>query len=274
MDHNYRGESVRHYPKNIGDWMAATAHLSEVEECIYARMTDQYYAREGPLPLEVSAVCRLVRATSSAARKAVPVLLEEYYDKREDGWHQKRCDLEIAAYQERSASASLSAQVRWTKKAESAMRTHSKTDANAPENDANAMRRQCADIRLRDANHEPVTKNQEPKNFNPIVGLTPDPDEKQLAGKERRDSAKRVLECLNRNAGRKYEAVDANITPILARMREGYTERDLCAIAAVKARQWKGDEKMEQFIRPKTLFTATNAANYRAELPSNRLETE
>ena len=57
-------------------------------------------------------------------------------------------------------------------------------------------------------------------------------------------------------------------------IQEGYTERDLCAIAAVKARQWKGNEKMEPYIRPKTLFNATNAANYRAELPANKIEAE
>jgi uncharacterized protein YdaU (DUF1376 family) len=36
---------VNHYPRHIGDWMVATAHLSEIEECMYSRMVDAYYAR-------------------------------------------------------------------------------------------------------------------------------------------------------------------------------------------------------------------------------------
>jgi uncharacterized protein YdaU (DUF1376 family) len=89
---------VNHYPKHIGDWMTATAHLSEVEECVYSRMTDQYYAREAPLPLDVIACCRLVRASNAAARKAVPTVLREFFSEQPDGWHQKRCDEEIAGY--------------------------------------------------------------------------------------------------------------------------------------------------------------------------------
>lgn len=97
---------MNHYPKHIGDWMTATAHLSEVEECIYSRMVDQYYAREAPLPLELAACCRLVRASTTAARKAVPVILQEFFEREPDGWHQTRCDEEIAFYRERAAKTS------------------------------------------------------------------------------------------------------------------------------------------------------------------------
>ena len=108
-----------------------------------------------------------------------------------------------------------------------------------------------------------------------IVGINPDATplaEKEPKGKTLRDSARRVIECLNKNAGRRYEPVDANLGPIIARLREGYSEQELRAITAVKARQWKGDEKMMAYIRPKTLYNASNAAQYRAELPANQIE--
>ena len=88
------------YNRHIGDWVTATAHLSEVEECIYSRCLDQYYARETALPLDIERVCRLVRASSKEAKKAVAVVLEEFFLKNIDGWHQKRCDLEIAKFKE------------------------------------------------------------------------------------------------------------------------------------------------------------------------------
>lgn len=122
--------------------MTATAHLTDVEECIYSRMVDQYYARELPLPLDLVVCCRLVRAVSSAARKAVAANLGEFFTEALDGWHQKRCDEELALYRERSASASASAQARWSKRNANAMRTHMPT--------------QCEG----NANHKPVTSNQ------------------------------------------------------------------------------------------------------------------
>ena len=88
------------YQRHIGDWVTATAHLTEVEECIYSRLIDQYYARESVLPLEIEKVCRLVRASSKESRKAVATVLEEFFEKTDDGWHQKRCDAEIAKFKE------------------------------------------------------------------------------------------------------------------------------------------------------------------------------
>ena len=40
-------------------------------------------------------------ATSKDERKAVETVLNEFFDLRDDGWHQARCDAEVAAYQAR-----------------------------------------------------------------------------------------------------------------------------------------------------------------------------
>ena len=116
--------------------MRDTAHLSELEECYYSRLIDQYYIREKALPLDVGQCCRLVRAASAAARRVVASLLGEFFVKSDDGWHQKRCDIEIEAYQGRSASARNSAKARWSERnanaSADAMRTHS--DGNASQN--------------------------------------------------------------------------------------------------------------------------------------------
>jgi uncharacterized protein YdaU (DUF1376 family) len=129
---------VNHYPRHIGDWMRDTAHLSEVEECIYSRCVDQYYSREAPLPADKAAVCRLVRASTAQARKAVGVVLDEFFKLEADGWHQKRCDQELSRYSEKSAKAVKSASARWGNSQSernanaqpNAMRTHSEGNAS------------------------------------------------------------------------------------------------------------------------------------------------
>lgn len=87
------------YKHHIGDYATATAHLSFIEDGAYSRLIRRYYATEKPLPSDVAAVSRLVGARSKDERAAVAAMLEEFFVLEEDGWHQKRCDLEIASAQ-------------------------------------------------------------------------------------------------------------------------------------------------------------------------------
>lgn len=93
---------MRHFAHNIGDYAAATAHLSFVEDAAYHRCLRRYYQDEEALPADVEEVCRLVGARSREERKAVANVLAEFFDLREDGYHQSRADREIEAYQEKA----------------------------------------------------------------------------------------------------------------------------------------------------------------------------
>ncbi|WP_103852148.1 YdaU family protein [Burkholderia pseudomallei] len=84
------------YKHHIGDYDADTSHLSWDEDMAYTRMIRTYYRREKPLPEDVKEVCRLVRATSRVQREAVQAVLGEFFSLEADGWHQKRCDGELA----------------------------------------------------------------------------------------------------------------------------------------------------------------------------------
>jgi len=53
----------------------------------------------------------------------------------------------------------------------------------------------------------------------------------------------------------------------LARMKEGYADRDFRIVIARKVREWGADEKMMGYLRPKTLFNATNFNQYAADVP-------
>jgi len=89
--------------------------------------------------------------------------------------------------------------------------------------------------------------------------------EKNTVG-QKPDDAKQVLEFLNQKTGRHYEPVKANLQLITARLKEGASVDDLRAVVAKKCREWAGDPKMAQYLRPATLFNATKFAQYAGEL--------
>lgn len=141
---------MNYYEHHIGDFAEATAHLSFVEDAAYSRLIRKYYAQEKPLPADVKAVQRLVGARSKDEREAVESVLHEFFDLQADGWHQARCDAEIARYQDKQAKAKRSAQARWNAKP-----AHSEGNANAS---ANAMRTHSEG----NAHQTPDTRHQSP----------------------------------------------------------------------------------------------------------------
>ena len=93
------------YKHHIGDYAAATAHLSVLEDGAYSRLLRIYYRDEKPLPVEVKAVQRLAGARSRDERNAVQTVLEEFFELEADGWHNKRADEEIGETNERHGEA-------------------------------------------------------------------------------------------------------------------------------------------------------------------------
>ena len=89
---------MNYFELHVGDYEAATAHLSMLEDAVYGRMIRLYYRTEKPLPVDVKKIARLVRAVSKPERDAVESVLADFFELRDDGWHQDRCDKEIARY--------------------------------------------------------------------------------------------------------------------------------------------------------------------------------
>ena len=135
------------YQHHIGDYMKDTAHLSATEDGIYRRLLDAYYNRELPLPLDHRMCHKIARAQSKQERDAVDLVLGEFFVREDDGWHQKRCDDEIAKYHVKQDKARQSAHARWGE-------SHSEGNANAS---ANAMRTHSEGNATRARPHYPVT---------------------------------------------------------------------------------------------------------------------
>lgn len=136
---------------HIGDWWKSTAHLSDAERGIYLTLLLRYYDTEQPLPAEKPSVYRLACARTADAMLAVDVVLGEFFDLQDDGWHNKRADEEIAAYRDKSAKAKRSAEARWNGSGRSQGAEQPQCEGNA-----NALRPQSGG----NANHEPLTNNQ------------------------------------------------------------------------------------------------------------------
>ena len=124
------------FQDHIGDYAAATAHLSWDEDAAYKRMIHVYYQHEKPLPNENKKIFRLIRAFSKSQQRAVLSVLEEFFILEDDGYHQKRCDEEIRRYHDKCDKAKASATARWgiqkqaSERTANDMRTHSEGNAN------------------------------------------------------------------------------------------------------------------------------------------------
>ena len=146
------------YPFHIGDYVSATAHLSMTEDGAYRRLLDAYYTREAPLPADVAACCRLVRATSREERRAAETVLREFFSLGESGWTHSRCDAEIARAASKRTKAADSANKRW----------HSERNANAY---ANAYANACEDsMRTHSEGNAPNTNTNKNTPLPPEAG--------------------------------------------------------------------------------------------------------
>ena len=91
---------MNYYQNNIGDYAAATRHLSLLEHGVYRMMLDLYYLSEGPLPADHDQLCRKVSARTKEEKKAVADVASEFFYLCDGMLHQKRCDEEIDRFLE------------------------------------------------------------------------------------------------------------------------------------------------------------------------------
>jgi len=67
--------------------------------------------------------------------------------------------------------------------------------------------------------------------------------------------ATKILKSFNNVSRRDFKATSKkNIQPIVARLKEGFTEEDFQVVTDFKVREWKDDPVMHKFLRPETVF--------------------
>lgn len=71
-----------------------------------------------------------------------------------------------------------------------------------------------------------------------------------------------ILNLLNELAGKRFKPIKSNLSPIIARLKDGYTMQELKEIVQVKTLDWKNNEVMNQHLCPTTLFRPGNTDKY------------
>ena len=152
---------MHHFPFHIGDYLAATSHLSNDEDLAFRRILDMYYHTELPIPLDTKWVAKRLRISV----EAIESVLQDLFVKHEDGYHHKRCEEEIAKYQGFTVSGKKGAEVRWGK------------DRGAIGGASGGDGVPIGCLSNPNSNREPRTKNREPRTKN----LKPD-ESKAIVG--------------------------------------------------------------------------------------------
>ena len=85
---------MHYYQFSIGDYRAATAHLSNEEDLAYRRLLDMYYDTEAKIPTDTQWVARRIRMDAAV----VLSVLNDMFEEHEDGWFHARCHEVIDQY--------------------------------------------------------------------------------------------------------------------------------------------------------------------------------
>ena len=147
---------MHYYQFNIGDYKSHTEHLSEMEDLTYRRLLDWYYLHETPIPLDLTETARQIRMRSHS--DCIALVLQEYFERTDDGWIHHRANKELARAGEKSSKASQSAKARWDKK--------SNKNKDLPI-DANALRTQSEGNATHNTEH--ITQDTEHKKKATVV---------------------------------------------------------------------------------------------------------
>ena len=149
---------MHYYQFHIGDYRAATAHLSNEEDLAYRRLLDMYYDTEKPLSDDVQWIARRIRIEPAI----VSIVLNDMFQHTNNGWVHERCEQEIQQYQafteKRSLAGKASAERRKNTRSTPVQQVFNNLDAS---------------VQLT-TNQEPLTINQEPIYKEPTV-LVPSP---------------------------------------------------------------------------------------------------
>lgn len=125
---------MHYYQFHIGDYRAATAHLTNDQDLAYRRLLDWYYDTEQPIAMtDIEKISRRIRTSP----ETVETVLHDMFERDGDLFRNSRADQEIARFHEQQDAGKRGAAKRWNK-----------TPNATP---------------LPTNNQEPTTNNQEPK---------------------------------------------------------------------------------------------------------------
>lgn len=202
-------ERMNYYPHHIGDYAKDTRALTQGEHGAYRLLMDEAYSTETGIAADE--VYAITCAKSAQEKRNADRVLAKFFVLEGGRYRQKRIDLEVRSYQEKSAKASASAQKRWSER-----------NANAC---ANAIRTHTEGSKEADANTMlPITNNQEPKKNLPTTSGDPPSQPDPIFGP--------CLEFL-----RSKDVGDKGARSMLGAWRRDYGDQAVCEAVAAAERE-------------------------------------
>lgn len=202
----------------------------------YTLLMDSCYDREQFPTLEEA--IDWCWASSKEEMEAVEFVLRKFFTLENGVYVQKRIQEEIAEYHAKSENNKRIAE----------QREANRRSANT--NRERNVHESLPGVNEPPPNQEPITNNHKPKEKKTMSGR---PDQPQLI---------EILNYLNQKAKREFRAVDSNLRLIASRLDEGASIDDCKAVIDAKVLDWMGDPKMEDYLRPETLFNSTKFNSY------------
>ena len=93
--------------------------------------------------------------------------------------------------------------------------------------------------------------------------------QKLLSGSQKPD-ATQLLAYLNEQTGHHYRSAKPNLALITSCLASGATAEQVRAVIDAKVAEWKADPKMRQYLRPSTLFRASNFEQYLGQVQNGQ----
>ena len=140
------------------DYQMKTIHLADAEDLAYRRLLDMAYITEKPIPLDISLVSRRIRLDQDI----VEVVLNEFFERTEGGFRNRRVEEEVLAYQtivERNFANSVKASEAAARRAAEGVKRKSPRTQNEPS--GNPV----------DSQSDPSGSQNKNKNINPLTPL-------------------------------------------------------------------------------------------------------
>lgn len=146
---------MNYYQFHIGDFRSGTVHMSRSARWIYRDMMDVYYDTERPLPADMDILCDMLGVDCPAERAIVDRHLRFKFDLTDDGYRHEVCDKVIAEYHAKAdvarANGKLGGRPKGPKKEPSGFLSGSEVVSHGMQDESGS-----------EANHKPITNNQEP----------------------------------------------------------------------------------------------------------------
>lgn len=152
---------MNYYKFNVGDYSAATRHLSMLEHGAYRLLLDVYYTTEKPLPADLKAAARKAGARSKDEVAAVETVLGEFFHLTADGWVNNRCAVEIESYKAKTETNRVVGKMGGRPK---------KITQTVSENNPDGFQNETQTVSKKNPNHKPLTNNQEYPHTPSVAG--------------------------------------------------------------------------------------------------------